>query len=256
MEGGRKHGGTVQSIERMFELVTGLQELDGAGVTELAAHLEIPKSTVHRHLTTMREYGYVEKTDGTYYPGLQFLDVGISARNKYRVYEPGKQKTVELAEQTGERAWCMVEENGVGWYLCGASGDHPVFPPVRVGERVHLHQTAAGKAILAHLSRETVEEIIDQHGLPAETEHTITDPERLWDELETIRERGVSFNQQESLLGLHAVGAPIKDNQTGELFGAISLSGPANRVELSRDSEYTDLVLGTANEIEINLSYS
>lgn len=247
---------TVKSLEQMFDIVAGLQELEEAGITELADHLDVPKSTIHRHLTTMREYGYVEKDEQTYYPGLQFLDVGVSARENYPVYEAGRQKTVELAEQTGERAWCMVEENGVGWYLSGASGDHPVFPPVRVGERVHLHQTAAGKAILAHLSEETVRGIVEQHGLPAETEHTITTSEELFDELETIRDRGYSFNEQESLLGLHAVGAPIRNNQTGELFGALSLSGPANRIDLSPNSEYTELVLGAANEIEINLSYT
>jgi DNA-binding IclR family transcriptional regulator len=256
MTGKGEDGTTVKSLERMFRIVAGLKELEGAGITELADHLAFPKSTIHRHLSTMQSYGYVLKEEQTYYPGLQFLDVGITAREKYEVYESGRRKTVELAERTGERAWCMIEENGLGWYLSGASGDHPVFPPVRIGERVHLHQTAAGKAILAHLPDDRVRSIIDRHGLPAETEHSITDSDELIDELESVRNRGYSVNEEESLLGLHAIGASIKNNETGELYGALSISGPANRIDLSPDSEYTDLVIGAANEIEINLSYS
>jgi DNA-binding IclR family transcriptional regulator len=255
MKSGKPGGTPVRALDRTFEIVDALKQLDGAGITAVAEQTGLPKSTVHRHLKSMESRGYVRNDGGTYRVGLQFLDVGIYARNQYELYEVARKKTIELAEETGERAWGMVEENGVGWYLCGASGDHPVFPPVRVGESVPLHQTAAGKSILAHLPRDRVEQIIDARGLPERTEHTITDPDALFDALQTIRERGCSFNAEESLLGLHAVGAPIRNNETGELFGAISLSGPANRVGLSVDNQYTELVLGAANEIEINLSY-
>lgn len=256
MNGEEKGGETVVSVKQSFEIIDALRELSEPGVTELARHLGIAKSTVHRHLSTMQESKYVKRTEEGYQLGLEFLEMGVFARDSYELYDIGKEKTVELAEKTGERTWIMVEENDVGWYLCGASGEHPVFPPVRVGQKDHLHKTAAGKAILAHLSEGRVREIVSNEGLPAETANTITELETLLEELDAIRDRGVSFNEEESLLGLHAIGAPIKNHRTGDVFGALSLSGPANRVNLRGESEFTDLILGTANEIEINLSYS
>jgi DNA-binding IclR family transcriptional regulator len=65
-----------------------------------------------------------------------------------------------------------------------------------------MHLTSAGKAILAHYPRERVEEIIDHRGLDSATPNSITEREALFKELEDIRERGFSFNNQENIEGL------------------------------------------------------
>jgi DNA-binding IclR family transcriptional regulator len=63
-------GSSVNSVERTFKIVNGLQELDGAGVTELAAHLDLPKSTVHNYLTTLEQEDYVVRENDQYRVGL------------------------------------------------------------------------------------------------------------------------------------------------------------------------------------------
>lgn len=247
---------TIGSVETTLDVIDALRERNGAGVSELASLLDVSKSTIHRHLTTLYNRGYVTRSGDTYMVGLEFLNQGIHSRNKYKIYDIAYTKVVELAEETGERTWCIVEENGIGYYLCGASGKHPVHPPVRTGQWSHLHQTSGGKAILAQQSPERIDEIVERYGLPAKTEHTITDPDVLSRELETVRESGIAFNKQESLPGLHAVGAPILDQKTGMVLGAISISGPANRLKPSvMEGELAELILGTTNEIEINITY-
>ncbi|MFB6131080.1 MAG: IclR family transcriptional regulator [Salinigranum sp.] len=249
-------GRTIKSDETLLRIVEFVHERGGAGVTEIASGLDIAKSTVWAHLATLEERGYVVNDEGTYTLGLQFLRHGVHTQHSHAIYHLAKEKVTYLAQETGERAWCMVEENGLAYYLCGAEGAHPVHPPVQVGACVYLHQIAGGKAIMAYLPEERIREIIDRYGLPANTGNTITDAEELFADLERIRERGYSFNKEESLRGLHAIGAPVRDHD-GNVAGSLSVSGPANRLKGRKlEDEFAELLLGVTNELEINLTYS
>lgn len=96
--------------------------------------------------------------------------------------------------------------------------------------------------------------MVEERGLPRVTEHTITDEEELFDELETIRDRGIAFNHQEMIHGLVAVGAPIKD-QDGNVPGALSVVGPTSRMDEDRfRRELPDMIMRSVNIIEVNSS--
>ncbi|WP_101295595.1 IclR family transcriptional regulator [Halegenticoccus soli] len=249
----------VKTAETSFAILEQLKEAEeeeSLGVSDLARRLGLAKSTVHRHLATLQTHGLVVEHDGGYRLGLRLLDFGLRARSLRPLYEIAKPKVDELAATTGEKVWCLAEEQGRSVHLYGAAGKHSVRTTAREGERGYLHQTAAGKAILAHAPRERVERIVDEHGLPARTPNTITSRDDLFEQLERIADRGYAFNREESIPGLHAVGAPITDDE-GVATGAISISGPANRLKGDRlTKELPDLLLGAANEVEINLTFS
>ena len=246
---------TIQSVETAFEIVEHLKETDGAGVSELASALDLAKSTVHSHLATLHSAGYVTRDGDTFHVALRFLDLGNYAREQDTLYQVGRPKVDELAEQTGEKVWILAEEHGRGIHLYVASGKRSVRTYARTGQLNYLHQLAAGKAILAYLPEERIDEIVDRHGLPARTEDTITDPDELRDELAEIRERGFAQNREESIPGLHAVGVPIT-NERDVAIGSLSLSAPAKRLRGNRfDEEVPNLLLGIANEIEINMAH-
>lgn len=246
----------VKSVETAFRILDALKDLDGAGVSELAAHLDIPKSTIHNYLSTLVQEEYVVKNGSSYHVGIRFLEYGAYARVQLAIYEIAIPEVNELATTTGELANLMVEEHGRGSYLHRARGDKAVQVEAHVGTRVPLHGTALGKAIIAHLPRERVDEIVDRHGLPASTTNTITDRETLDDELTQIREEGLAFDDEERIAGLRCVAAPIL-SKNDRVLGAISVSGPSNRV---RDDRFTEelpkQVLETVNVIELNVTYS
>jgi len=100
----------VKSIEAMFTIVEALKQLDGAGVTELADHLELPKSTIHNYLATLEQEEYVVKEGTTYRVGLRFLDLGAYARDQVEMFEVAKPELEHLASETGELANLLVEE--------------------------------------------------------------------------------------------------------------------------------------------------
>lgn len=108
--------------------------------------------------------------------------------------------------------------------------------------------------MLACMSDERVEEIIDKHGLPEQTPYTITDPDELRDELEDIQEEGVAFNNREAVKGVRSIAAPVLTGDS--IVGAVCVSGPANRMVQERcDEEIKPLLLKATNEIELKLQY-
>lgn len=246
----------VETLERGIAIVDYLKQHETATLPEITEHLDCAKSTTHRHLKTLEASGFLIEEDDEFRIGTRFLDYGIVARDRHALYQEAKPRVDELAEETDEKIWCTVEEQGRSIHIYGAQGKHSVRTSARVGRWNYIHQHAAGKAMLAHLPDETIEEIVDTYGLQPRTPQTITDKDELWEEIETIRERGYAFNFEESVEGLHAIGAPITD-EDGVAIGAISISGPANRLDGSYlHEELPTLLLGTVNEITINLAHA
>ena len=248
-------GRTVQSDEKLLSILATIREREVTSITELASELDYAKSTIHSHLRTLNEHGFVTQFDDGYHIGLRFLDYGIYARDERQIFRAAREHVDELAVETGERVWCIAEEHDQAVYLYSAEGDHAIHTHENVGRHASLHHIAAGKAILAHLPPERVAEILDGTDLERHTPNTITDRDELIEELEEIRERGVAFNLEESMEGLHAIGVPIKRTDGG-VYGAISIGGPANRLTRERlEHELTELLPATANEIEINIRH-
>ncbi|PSQ89215.1 MAG: hypothetical protein BRD45_03965 [Bacteroidetes bacterium QS_8_64_10] len=158
--------------------------------------------------------------------------------------------------QTGERAQFVVEEQGRGIYLYIETGEHAVRTGLSVGQQIYLHSTSAGKVILSLLPDDRVNEILDEYGLPPLTENTITDSNELKSQLDEIRERGYAFNREENIKGLRAVSGPVTD-ENDILIGVLSVSGPSHRMKGEWfQSGLPDLVLGTANELELRIAYA
>jgi len=245
----------VKTVETASQLISEIKKREGATLAELDSALDLSRSTIHRHLLTLTEIDFVTVNDGRYHIGLRMLDFGLHTRRQSDLYQIAAPKVDELATETNEKVWCITEEHGRSIHLYGASGQHSVKTHAQEGQFGYLHHLAAGKAILSTFPYERVEGIIDEHGLPAQTEHTITKKEDLFEELDQIAERGYALNLEESVPRLNAVGVPITDVD-GIAIGALSISGPSNRVkdDLLR-KEFPDLLLGVANEIEINLNF-
>ena len=116
----------VQSIKKTTQMLSVLQELGGAGVTELADELAHSKSTVHHHLTTLQDEGLVVKRSGQYHLGIRLFEFGAFARRQRDIYTVGKPQVDKLADETGELANLVIEENGRGIYIHISAGEDAV----------------------------------------------------------------------------------------------------------------------------------
>ena len=246
----------IEATHKSIKIMQVVKKESQVTLTDLADRLDYSKSTVHHHLTTLQSAGYVVRGDNGYRIGLLFLDYGIHAQQSNLLYSVAKGKVDELAAEIGENVWVMVEENGFGVFLYHSSETQPVKTYTRDGYRAPLHAFAAGKAILAFMEHGEIDDIVDRRGLPSQTAQTVTEQGALEHELEKIRECGVAFNRQESMAGINAIAAPIMDPSDAPL-GSISIAGPANRLRGNYlEADLRELLLGIANEIEVNLHYS
>lgn len=245
----------VRATETTLTLVEELMDRGPSGVTDLADRLDLSKSTVHNHLMTLREHGYVVKTGEEYRLGLKFLEVGGSTRKSTEFYQVAEPEVKALADETGELANLLVEEQGIGVYLCREKGEEAVDLDTYAGRRTRLHVTALGKAILANLPEERVQEIVEQRGLERETPQSVGTREELDDALADVRERGYAIDDGERLEGLRCVAAPVK-GPAGAVRGAISVSAPASRIsDEELHGALPERVLSAANVIELNINY-
>lgn len=246
---------TVDASKTTVKVAEAIKHLEGAGVTELANHLDLPKSTIHNHLQTLIECEFIVAEDNKYHLGLRFLDFGMFVNERIEILDAARDEVDRLADETGELVNLMIEEHGWGMYVYQSYGDRAVNTNLHVGKRVHLHQTAQGKAILTHYSDERTDEIIARHGLGAYTENTTTDRDELEAEMDQIEEQGYAYDDEEWMIGLRCVAAPIL-NTNGDALGAIGISGPTRRLSGDiYDEEYPDLVQSSANVIELNMVY-
>jgi DNA-binding IclR family transcriptional regulator len=249
-------GATIGSIDTSFAIVTALEETNGAGVTELAAETGLSKSSVHKHLNSLRKHDFVVKNDGKYRLSLRYLDIGAQVRSQMLGSADIKPKLRELAKETGESAQFSVEERGKAVVLYREVSQSGVYSRGRVGRRFHMHQTAAGKALLAKYSDQWVREVVDRYGLPQATEHTIYDRDTLFDELEAIRSEGVAYNSEESTEGLRSVAVPVV-GPDDDVLGAVAVAGPIHRIKDDRfREELPRIARSVVNELELNLAYS
>jgi DNA-binding IclR family transcriptional regulator len=248
---------TLKTVTMASRVLDAVREHGDIGASALAAHLDISKSTAHIHLKTLEENGFLVQGDDGYRLAFKLTVLGEYVRNRSPLYQYGKAEVDDLAEETNQYTHIVTEENGVGINLYQVKGDTSVegeYQTEKIQRRDHLHYTASGKAILAHLPRERVTEIIDEHGLPAQTENTITDPDRLFTELEQIHDRGYAYNDAEEIDGFRAIGAPIRD-ATDRVRGSLSISGPTTIMqdEWYRE-ELPERVMQSANVIEVNIN--
>lgn len=245
----------VKALLTMHEIVDTLNETGQMGVVEIADRIDRPQSVVHDYVSTLSQLGYINQTDGKYELGLRYLEFGSRVRDRIPLYEVAKPEVQQLSEKSSsESVTLCVEENGLCVALYAVQSSESITYDWMPGTFFGMHCSGAGKAMLAHYPEERVDAILNQHGLPARTEKTITDREMLDTELEKVRDRGVSFEREEYKTRLHTISAPIT-NASSKVLGALSVSGPAHRMqEADVEAELKDKLLSTVNIIELNYS--
>jgi len=174
--GGRGRQG-VKSDETLCSIFEHLRDANGAGMTELAGRLDLAKSSVHDHLSTMREHGFVVKRGDASHLGLAFFSYGQYVRNSDDVYEAATPVVDDLVETPGEMTWLMTHQDCRVMYLYARAGRtdvdedlegiHAIGVPLRFETDVRGALAIAGdgfhrlpRAGVAHAAEERLEDAI------------------------------------------------------------------------------------------------
>jgi len=224
-------------------------------LAEISRRLGMPKSTAHNLVTTLLSAGYIEKVDGDEYAlGTAPLSLTQNIRVCVEVRDPAAPLLRNLADSTRESVYLTVREQDTALYIYAIESPRRLMARSAVGEYSPLHCTSVGKAILAFLPEEEVNDIISREGLPAFTANTITDPNSLKEELIETRMRGYSVDRAEHELNTYCIGAPIF-SRNGEVIGSCSISGTDPEITKSKLDTLSREVRITAQEISRRMGY-
>ncbi|GAB4228239.1 MAG: IclR family transcriptional regulator [Methyloligellaceae bacterium] len=245
-----QNAGSVQSLDRALALLEHIAAEDGLTLTDLAQRAGVAPSTAHRILTTLQAHDYVEHEDerGLWLIGVRAFEVGASFLRNRKLVGIGRSIMRELMENSGESVNLAIEDNGDVVFISQVESHHAIRAFHRPGSRGALHASSAGKAFLATCSNSTVRKMLHKTGMERFTDKTLVEPERLFEELETIRERGWAVDDEERTPGMRCIASPIY-NEYGEAIACVSVSGPTVRMSDERLGELGPMVRRAAEKI-------
>lgn len=219
----------VRALERALQILAAFSlEEPELSLSDLSMATDLPPSTALRLLTILGQYGYVEKSPDTdrYRIGVGMFERGSIYIQSTTVESEAAEPLQALAMETNQTASLAVLDQIDIVHIA-------VYQPLRairyyapVGQREMAHCTGLGKVLLSGLSDEEIQEIVAQRGLPGRTDRTITTVAALRATLAEVREQGYAFDNEESVIGLRCVAAPVF-NDRNRMVAAVSASGAA-----------------------------
>lgn len=251
------NGRRIKSVDNTFQILRQIGESGPITISELAECVNLSPGTVHTHLTTLEQNGFIQSEGKKYKLGMEFIPFSERVRSQSILYQAGKKEVDKLAHEFNAVAHLVTEYNGKLLILYETFGEDAVGKQLHTKKRnqpqKHMHCTAAGKVILAFLPKFRVKEVIEKDTLIEYTSNTITDVGELYAELDQIRDQRYAVNNAEVVHGNRGIGAPVVQ-EGGEVVGAISISGPTSswRNEQFED-QLVESVIRSANNIEIKI---
>ncbi len=245
---------TVKKAIGILDILAANAEA-GISLTELAAQIDMPKSSAHRYLVTLQDLGLAERKKGDrFYLGTKIIELAGSFLARSDLRNESREILQELSEQTGETIHLAVPSGTEMVYIVKIESKHALGMSSHIGARLPMHCTALGKAILAFSDIDLVNSVLSQP-LMRRTPNTITGDERLRAELISIKSCGYAIDNEENEVGIRCIGAPIFDYSTTPI-AAISVSVPRSRLSEDRYPVLGSLVRRASHDISKRAGYS
>lgn len=212
----------IPAILRAIDVLESLSRKGSESIAALTAELSIPRSTVYRVLNSLEQGGLVRRNpDGTYSLGSGLARIASRVSMTTDIVFLARPFLETLSSRLGATAKLSVLDGDRALVVSVVESRQNYSVSTQVGRSFPLHAGAASKMLLAWLDPEDLARILSLD-LEVFTENTIVSKDRILEEIETIRSRGVSHDRSEFVDGIHAIAAPVCDAR-GECVAAISI---------------------------------
>lgn len=241
-----------KSLGKALSVLNCFIEKQPLGITEISEYLGLYKSNVHDIISTFVAMDYLEKDNqsGKYFLSMNAIRLGRAAGTSNTFYRIASGHLREIAEVVHETCYLTAPS---GYSVCYIDVVNPnnrsAFIPVIANTHPDtMNSTGSGKCMLAYMPESFVEEYF-KYGMPKLTEHTITDPAVMREELKQIRLRGYAIDNMENTPGIRCVAVPLISS-SGNVLGAMSISGPAFQMTDDCILNYASILMRHASEIQ------
>lgn len=254
-EGGRESG--TQALDRALSVLLAFtHEEPERKVSDVSRELGLHKSTASRLFRALTDAGFLQRNEetGTYRLGVTVFDLGARFLAGLDIHGVARPLLRELAQQEGESVNLGIREGLEALSIDVVQGSRNIQLVSRLGRRIPLWCSAAGKALLFDHDDDEVRALLADAELTALTPRTITDVDIFVERLAEARAKGWALNDQESEEGLRVVAAPVRD-RLGAITASISVSGPIFRLDDARTGELAAAAVRSADELSRRLGH-
>lgn len=246
----------VRAVERAARILECFDnENPEKGLSEIAQAVDLHKSTTHRIVTTLLQYGFLERaSDGQRYRlGIRLANLGFLVIQRMDIRREAIPVMTRLRDQWDETCDLSIFDDNHVFYIEVMHSNHALRIAAAIGQHLPAHCTASGKLFLANMNFQDLDSFLERP-LQAHTENTVTSPDELNKQLQQIREQGYSVDQEEYEVGISAVSTPIR-NQSGAMVAALSIPGPTSRMTPTRVTEISAALIEASRSISRRLGW-
>jgi DNA-binding IclR family transcriptional regulator len=247
----------IKSVEKAFRIFDVFLQKEGEiSVSEMARRCGMSQSTAYRIMTTMKSVNFLVENPqtGLYRLGLAFLPLSNQVLNQNHLCRIARAELPSLAEETGFNANMAVMHYGAVLYVARMDAPGSRYSHALLGKLAPLHCTSLGKALLLDMSRQELIDLLETLGMPQYTENTVQSSNELYQEIQTARRQGYTFDNSEYNHDACCIGATIR-GEDGRIVASISASSK-RAVFLGREKEdIVKAVIHCANKISSALGY-
>lgn len=236
---------TVRAVDRALDILLCFTSKTDWAMTEIAEHVGLHKSTVHRMLATLEEKGFIERDRATdrYHLGLKVWELSANLSrtdDQATIWLP---EMVRLRDQLGETVSIYVRDGSERIRMQAVQSNQPVRRVAPVGVRLPLYAGASSKVLIAYSETAVRESILQSPLWPASIDRKQYDQQ-----LQEILAQGYATSFEEREEGAAALSSPILD-RFGMIAAALSVSGPASRLTMETMRSYAPVMMEAAKRM-------
>lgn len=246
---------TLSTLDKALAVLTAFStQRSEWGVTELAQHLQINKTTVHKILATYQHWGMLQQDteNRKYRLSLRLVELAQAVSPRQNLRSAARPELERLAAQSGETAKLTVPDHEEAFCLEEVESQEHMRMTGQAGRHNPLYAGASNKIILAHMPWGLAQRVIWER-TPAD-HPARRNPEAYRTELESLAAAGYAISADEVEAGVTAISAPVRDF-TGEVIASISIAGPSSRLHRCRHEELIEQVRTGATAISRRLGF-
>jgi DNA-binding IclR family transcriptional regulator len=244
-----------QSVSRALQIMEILAESDGPlGVREVARQIRVSPAIAQRLVSALTESGFAEQEalSRRYRVGLRAFTVGSAFLSGDALVREAQPELRELSDKHGLNSYLAVRRGRSVVYLVTCQSSGPITIKTAPGALSYLHSTSLGKALLCNLPDAEIERLLGPEPYRRLTARTKTRLAPLLRELHAAARTGTTVCDEENLVGVFAIGAPVRD-ASGQTIAAISGALPRHDVSVSRVRAVSTLIRDAAERVSLRL---
>jgi DNA-binding IclR family transcriptional regulator len=243
----------VQSLGRAFGILEEVaRHREGIGLADLSKLVGLHNSTAFHLAKSLVSLGYLrqEKDSKRYRIGRPLFALAASALDEIEMVNVATPILEDLSRQTGESGHFAVRMGDAVVVIARTSGPGAFQLTDRVGMVRPAHCTALGKIILASLRPDQLERFLARVEMKPSTAKSITDVRVLSQEIAEIKRTGIAFDDGEFNPEVRCIAVPVM-NFTGQISGALGISGPIWRMSNQAIQGHARIVRAAANRLSV-----